>query len=117
VGSLLKQVVEAWFSEPVTAASAGNAQNYTLLNSTGGQVAVTGVTADPADPTHVTLQTAAMPETDLMRLVVQNVVDASGAANVMDASTNVFRAHNFDAVERINNGQAGEQRPRVTRSP
>ena len=106
VGSLFKQKVEVRFMEPVTPATAAAAANYTLLSSAGTPVAVNSVVVDPSDPAHVTLQTAAMPETDLMQLVVQNLVDLSAAANAMAPQTNVFRANNFDAVERINNSQA-----------
>lgn len=106
VGSVFKQVVEVRLSEPVTAASASATANYVLLSSAGAPVAVTAAIQDPADPTHVTLQTAAMPETDLMKLTVQNLADLSGAANVMDAQTTIFRANNFDALTRINNSQA-----------
>jgi regulation of enolase protein 1 (concanavalin A-like superfamily) len=61
---------------------------------------------DPSDAAHVTLQTAALPETDLMQLVVQNLADLSAAGNVMNPLTNAFRANNFDTLERINNTQA-----------
>jgi hypothetical protein len=106
VGSLFKQKVEVRFTEPVTPATATAMANYTLLSSAGTPVAVNSVVVDPSDPAHVTLQTAAMPETDLMRLVVQNLADLSPAANAMAPQTNVFRANNFDAVERIGNSQA-----------
>mgnify|MGYP000221110869 CR=1 FL=1 len=106
VGSLYKQLVEVWLSEPVTADSAANPANYLLLTSAGATVAVTAATQDPADASHVTLQTAPMPETDLMRLVTQNLVDLSAGANVMTAQTNTFKANNFDALVRINNAQA-----------
>lgn len=106
VGSLFKQVVDVRFSEPVTAATATALGNYSLVTSAGTPVAISGAMQDPNDATHVTLQTAAMPETDLMRLTVQNIADLSPAANVMTPQTKEFRANNFDALTRINNTQA-----------
>lgn len=105
VGSLFKQVVDVRYSEPVSAASAGNVGAYSLFTSAGAQVAITSVTTDPADPTHFTLQTAAMPETDMMRLIANNVADAP-AGNVAASLTNQFRANNFDQFVRVNNSQA-----------
>lgn len=104
VGSLYKQIVDVSFSEPVTAASAGNVGNYSLFSSTGTQIAITSATLDPADASHVTLQTAAMPETDMMSLVINNVADTVG--NAAPSLTNQFRANNFDQAMRINNAQA-----------
>lgn len=104
VGSLYKQTVDVRYLEPVTGASAGNAAAYSLFNSAGTQVAITGVTVDPADPAHVTLQTAAMPETDMMRLVANNIADSAG--NIAVSLTNQFRANNFDQLVRVNNSQA-----------
>lgn len=106
VGSLFKQVVEVRLSEPVTAATAGNTANYLLFSSSGTPVAVSSAVQDVNDAAHITLQTAALPETDLLRLVAQNLVDLSSAANVMDPQTNTFRANNFDALTSINNAQA-----------
>lgn len=105
VGSLFKQTVEVRLSEPVTSATATATANYLLLTSAGTPVAVNSATVDPNDAALITLQTAAMPETDLMTLVVQNLADLSAAANVMEPSTNTFRANNFDALTRINNAQ------------
>ncbi|HWI58325.1 MAG TPA: immunoglobulin domain-containing protein, partial [Bacillota bacterium] len=87
-------------------ATAGNSANYTLFNSAGAIVAINGVVIDGSDATHVTLQTAPLPETDLMKLGVQNVADLSGAGNVMNPATNTFRANNFDTAERINTTSA-----------
>lgn len=115
VGSLYKGVVEVRLSEPITPATATALGNYSLLDSVGTPVAISSAVQDPNDATHVTLQTAAMPETDLMKLAIQNLADLSAAANVINAQTNAFRANNFDALERINNTQpysasaAGEQ--------
>lgn len=106
VGSLFKQTVEVQLSEPVATATATATANYLLFTSTGAPVAVNSATVDVNDATHITLQTAAMPETDAMTLVVQNLADLSTAANVMDPSTNAFRANNFDLLTRINNSQA-----------
>lgn len=106
VGSLYKQRVEVRFSEPVSAASATTAANYLVFSSAGQLVAVNSVAQDTNDAARVTLTTAPLPETDLMKLVVQNVVDASPAGNVIEAQTNAFRANNFDALVRINNSQA-----------
>ena len=105
VGSLYRQAIEVSLSEPVTSATVNNLANYTLLGSTGAVVAVTGVVVDPNNASHITLQTAPMPETDLMKLVVRNLADLSATANVMNPATNTFRANNFDAFERINNTQ------------
>jgi hypothetical protein len=106
VGSLFKQVIEVQLSEPVTAGTATDTANYLVLSSAGATVVVSSAVQDPADAAHITLQTGALPETDLMRLVVQNLVDLSPAANTMDPQTNTFRANNFDALTRINNAQA-----------
>ena len=106
VGSLFKQVVEVRLSEPVTKVSAEALANYELRNSAGAVVAINSAVQDANDAAHVTLQTAAMPETDLMQLAVQNLADLSPAANVMVPQTNAFRANNFDALTRINNTQA-----------
>jgi hypothetical protein len=106
VGSLFSQIIEVRLSEPVTAATATDTGNYLLLNSAGGTVAVSSAVQDPADAAHITLQTALMPETDLMRLVVLNLADLSAAANVMDPQTNRFRANNFTSLTRVNNAQA-----------
>jgi len=104
VGSLYKQTVEVRFSEPVSADSASATANYLLLSSAGAAVPVTSAVQDANDAGHVTLNTGVLPETDLMTLVVKDLVDAS--SNVMDAQTNTFRANNFDALVRINNSQA-----------
>lgn len=104
VGSLFSQTIELRFSEPVAAAVAGDKANYLLFSSADVPVAVNGVVLDGSDATHVTLQTATMPETDLMKLVVQNVTDLS--ANVINSATNLFRANNFEAAVPINNNQA-----------
>lgn len=106
VGSLYKQLVEVRFSKPVTAVTATNPANYSLFSSTGTPVALTGVVADTNDAAHITLQTAPMPETDMMRLVVQNLVDTTAGANMMSPQTNSFQANNFEALARINNSQA-----------
>ena len=105
VGSLYKQTIEVRMSEPVTAGSASATGNYLLWSSTGAVVAVSSAVQDPNDPAHITLQTAALPETDMMRLVVQNLTDLSAGANVMNPATNTFRANNFDTLARINNTQ------------
>jgi YHS domain-containing protein/regulation of enolase protein 1 (concanavalin A-like superfamily) len=105
VGSLYKQTVEVRLSEPVTPASATTTGNYLLLSATGAVVAVTSAVQDPADASRITLQTAPLPETELMRLVTQNLVDASPAAHVMNPQTNLFRANNFDTLVRIGNTQ------------
>jgi hypothetical protein len=106
VGSLLKQTVDVTFSEPVTAATAGDRANYTLTTAAGTPVTIAAATPDPAAPTKVTLQTAALPDTETMTLVIANVADQSTAGLVMVTSTNTFRSHNFDATERINNSQS-----------
>ncbi|HWH72228.1 MAG TPA: hypothetical protein VNT26_22890, partial [Candidatus Sulfotelmatobacter sp.] len=106
VGSLFKNVVEVYFSEGVTAASANNAANYTLRAANGTQVAISYVVQDFNNPAHVTVNTANMPDYDLMQLACQGLVDLSLQANVMTLQTNVFRANNFDYLENINNTQA-----------
>ena len=106
VGSLYKQVIEVQLSEAVTEATATDTANYLVLSSAGAPVAVTAAIQSAADPAHITLQTEPLPETDLMQLVVKNLVDLSAAANVMDPQTNSFRANNFDTLTRINNTQA-----------
>ncbi len=103
-GSLFKQTVEVRLSEPVTAASAANTANYVLKTIESSAVSVTSAVLDPADATHVTLQTAAMPDGVLMTLEVQGLAD--GAGNAMDPFTTILRANNFDALTRINNTQA-----------
>lgn len=47
-----------------------------------------------------------MPDSSLMQLSCQGLVDLSLAANTMILQTNVFRANNFDGLENINNTQA-----------
>lgn len=106
VGSLFKGTVEVYFSEAVTDASAVNLANYTLLDSTGAPVDIYYAQQDYENPSHVTLATAPMPETDRMRLACRGLVDRSLAANTMDPQTNGFRANNFDSLERVNNTQA-----------
>jgi len=98
--------MEVRLSEPITPATANIAANYLLFSSSGSPVAVFSAVQDVNDASHITLQTAALPETDLMRLVVQNLADLSSVANVMNPATNSFRANNFDTLERINNSQA-----------
>lgn len=104
-GSLLKQQVDVRFSEPVTAATASNVGSYSLFTSGGSQVAINTVLVDANDPTHVTLQTAPMPDTEMLRLVINGIADSSTAGNVSAAITNTFRANNFDAAIRIGNAQ------------
>lgn len=105
LGSVVKQTVEVWYSEPVTAASAGGLLNYSLYDGTGASVALNGVVVDTNDPTHVTLQTAPMPDSSLMQLAIRNLTDTSAAANVIAEKTNTFRAFNFDGTLRVNNSQ------------
>lgn len=105
-GSLFKQTIEVRLSEPVTPVTASNPANYLLSSSAGTPVAISSAVPDINDMAHVTLRTAALPETDLMKLVVLNLADLSAAANVMNPATNSIRANNFDALERINNTQA-----------
>lgn len=106
VGSLYKQTVEVRLSEPVTASSATALGNYSLFSSAGTAIALVAAVQDTNDASHITLQTAALPETDLVKLVVRNLVDLSAGANMMDSQTNTFRANNFDSLVRINNSQA-----------
>jgi len=106
VGSLFKNTIEVYFSEGVTAASAGDVANYTLRRANGASVAINQASQDWENPAHVTLNVGDMPTSEMMQLACQNIVDLSVAANAMDRQTNAFRAFNFDALENINNTQA-----------
>ncbi len=75
------------FNEPMDAATAVVAGNYSITSSSGGVLAITG--AAQRDPTNVVLTTAAQTRDEVYTVVVNNVADRSGIPNPIAANSTV----------------------------
>ena len=92
VGAAYRTNASLVFSEPMGVASATNIGNYSITNSSGAALAVTGAIIS-TDGKVVTLRTALQTPGDQYCIVVNNVTDRAGNPNVIAAnSTACFTA-------------------------
>ena len=105
-GSILTNAITVVFSEPVEQASATTVANYQLQTVAGASVEVTGATL-ASDNKTVNLVTASLTTAAEYKVLVSNVKDQAATPNVMaDYTSPLFKAHNFEHFERINNNQS-----------
>lgn len=102
--------VQVGFSERITPASGTNIGNYQITNSAGA-ISISSAALDPSQ-SNVTLNVSAMTDGASYTLVVNNVRDASSAANLIAPNTTAnFSAGSFTPVAIGNPQPSGATTP------